>query len=145
MTTVLSKKAACVVAVHFLTGEVLGATRRGTDDDWGIIGGKIDDGETALVAAMREFHEETGVDLYSRPALVGTFKDEQDWDITVYAVKSEGDLMRIAHRFNGPPIEVEPGIKVGFVPYAKLMEKTFAQFNVDLIGPLLLTLLQKAS
>lgn len=137
----MQKVAACVVAIHFLTGEVLGATRRGSDDDWGIIGGKVDEGEKHLEAAIREFNEETGILLEYVPDYIGQFKDEEDWNIHVYVVRDRTDLIKIAHRFNGPPVEVEEGIKVGFVPYSKLMVNTFAQFNIDLIGPLLLTLL----
>lgn len=139
------KQAACVVAIHPVTGEVLAATRRGSDDDWGIIGGKRDPGEDYEYTAIREFFEETGHKLAYRPKFIGMFKDEEDWDIAVYVVMAHSDLLQLAHKFNGGPFEIEEpneagSIKVGFVPYGKLIVKTFAQFNIDLIGPLMLAL-----
>lgn len=136
-----TKTAACVVAIHPFTGEVLSATRRGTLDDWGIIGGKIDQDERALDAAMREFEEETGVALSMWPEYIGRFEDEEGWQIYVYVITNQPDLLRIAQEFNQSPKEIEPGIQVGYVPYAKLIEKTFAKFNIALLGPLLKFLL----
>lgn len=126
-------KIACVVIViDPLTGNVLAATRRGSTDDWGFIGGKTD-GEAPLTAAFREFEEETGERLIAVPDYLGKFKDEEDWDIHVYMVTDPIEARMICDQFRSGHREVEAGIQVGLVPYSELMVKTFAQFNIDLI------------
>lgn len=42
------------------SGKILGVTRPGTDDDWGLPGGKIEEGETPEQTALRECEEESG-------------------------------------------------------------------------------------
>lgn len=134
-------KIACVVIViDPETGHVLAATRRGTDDDWGFIGGKTD-GEPPLDAAVREFSEETGWDLIAVPDYIGKFVDEEGWDIHVFIVLDNIEARMICDEFRDGPREVEAGILVGLVPYSELMVKTFAQFNIDLLPYLLKTLL----
>jgi 8-oxo-dGTP pyrophosphatase MutT (NUDIX family) len=134
-------QAACVIAIHPIDGRILAATRRGTTDDWGIVGGKVDQGESTIVAAIREFREETGYWLIDIPDFLGTFVDEEGWHVHVFIVTQSIDYNRIAEMYDPGPREVEPGITVGYVPFPELMVKTFAKFNTDLIGPLLAHLL----
>lgn len=42
---------------------ILGVSRKDDHDDWGLPGGKIDPGETALEAVIRETKEETNLDV----------------------------------------------------------------------------------
>lgn len=44
-------------------GKVLAINRRDNPNLWGLPGGKVDPGESNLAAAVREFREETGVNL----------------------------------------------------------------------------------
>jgi len=50
-----------LVVVHTRAGEVLLLRRREPSDWWQSVTGALEDGETALRAARRELHEETGL------------------------------------------------------------------------------------
>jgi 8-oxo-dGTP pyrophosphatase MutT (NUDIX family) len=62
-------------------GMVLSIARRNNHNDWGLPGGKVDEGETPAEAAVREFHEETGYTLIN-PTHVFTRKCGDDWAMT---------------------------------------------------------------
>ena len=52
---------ACVILTK--EDKILGVTRKYNHSDWGLPGGKLDPGETALEAIIRESKEETGLDI----------------------------------------------------------------------------------
>lgn len=56
------KQAVCLLYRHENSNLFLGVSRRGKVSI-GLPGGKVDPGETPLAAALREFHEECGVQL----------------------------------------------------------------------------------
>lgn len=58
----IGNEAACVVIIND-NGEVLAASRRGKPTEFGLPGGKVDNGETLLEGALREVYEETGIQL----------------------------------------------------------------------------------
>lgn len=57
------KRAACVFVRNVPGNRVLAVARRGTTDQWGLPGGKIDADEEPNIAAARELKEETGLDV----------------------------------------------------------------------------------
>ena len=54
---------ACVILTK--EDKILGVTRKYNHSDWGLPGGKLDPGETALEAIIRESKEETGLDIFN--------------------------------------------------------------------------------
>jgi 8-oxo-dGTP diphosphatase len=65
--------AACVLVVNIENNTVLAVSRKDDKTKFGIIGGKIDPGETAIEAAVREMKEETGYEV-SPKDLISVFK-----------------------------------------------------------------------
>ena len=119
-------------------GLVLAATRRGTTDQWGLIGGKQDLGETTDECAIREFAEETGVSLLTQPSFIykricEAGADGKSFDVSVYQVTGMDDIQKLIKEF---PVakEVEPGIMVGFVPLQEIFIGPFGKFNRDLFN-----------
>lgn len=54
-------EAVCLCAIK--EDRVLAVARRGTKDEWGLPGGKVNPGETNLEALVREVKEETNINL----------------------------------------------------------------------------------
>lgn len=51
----------CVLIVKNGTDQILGVTRKNDHSDWGLPGGKVEQGEDPKIAAARELKEETGL------------------------------------------------------------------------------------
>ncbi len=56
------KKCVCLLALN-KDGKVLAVARRGTTDDWGLPGGKVELGEGTAEALVREVYEETCINI----------------------------------------------------------------------------------
>lgn len=61
LTLERANQAVCVCAIK--NDKVLGVARRGTMDEWGLPGGKVDPGEDPIEALVREVQEETHISL----------------------------------------------------------------------------------
>ena len=68
------KKSVQVVLLN-KNGEVLAVSRKNDHNDFGIIGGKVDNGETIEEAAIRETKEETGLNIYNLKLIFAMFKN----------------------------------------------------------------------
>lgn len=128
-------QAACILCIHPDTGNVLAATRPGTTDQWGLIGGKVDPGETFEQAAYREFREETGVNLTCQLEYITTMVDAVDYEVAVYRVPRSA-AHYIAHLLEGKGIySIEPRIQVGYVPMMEVCKfGPFQEFNSRLLN-----------
>ena len=74
-----TKRAACVLVVNNQTNLVLAVSRKGKPTEFGLPGGKLDEGETFAEAAAREFGEETGYCIEVED-LISVFKRFTDVD-----------------------------------------------------------------
>jgi len=108
-------------------GEVLSITRRGALDDWGIIGGKVEDSDVDAVSAIiREVREETGVEI-AREDLVHIYSRQdgsKDDDTKVC-------LCFFVKRYRNSPRAMGNGFKVRWVPFENLLDEknTFHGYN----------------
>jgi 8-oxo-dGTP pyrophosphatase MutT (NUDIX family) len=141
--TLFKGNASVIVALNPEDGEVLGASRRGKPDEVGVLGGKEDDGETALECAMREFFEESGVKLKDKPILVMQEMDSTGYFTSAYLVVSKRDIDAIVKAYKGAVKEIEPGIFVSYNPWTKLLSGPFAEFNAKLVSNLMALLAQR--
>jgi len=72
-------------------GQVLAVSRKDNHNDFGLVGGKVDEGETIIEAAIRETKEETGLDITNLRCILQMFKNYKmgytflaDWSGTIY-------------------------------------------------------------
>ena len=58
-------------------GEVLAVSRKDNHEDFGLVGGKVDEGETPVEAAIREAKEETGLDVSNLRCIYQRFRNDR--------------------------------------------------------------------
>jgi 8-oxo-dGTP pyrophosphatase MutT (NUDIX family) len=101
-----NKYAACIVIyrnsqtkeVNKSNIEILCVSRKTDHDDFGFVGGKIDDFETPLHAIIRETREETGLDISStiKEENLIDFSNENEYLVSTYLIEynkiSMGDV-----------------------------------------------------
>lgn len=111
---------ATVVIVHPTNPDlVLGVTRKHDHNDWGLPGGKIEPGEYADSACIRECFEETGVTVTSKTMLYsGTYRYDSDRVCTTF----------LALKYVGTPSACEDAL-VDWVPWSRLREGSFSAYN----------------
>jgi 8-oxo-dGTP diphosphatase len=68
-----------------LGGKVLGVSRKTDPNDFGLPGGKVDEGETLYDAMVREVKEETGLTVLKAKPLF--FREDTDFVAVVYLVE----------------------------------------------------------
>ena len=108
----------CVVL--FKEDKILGVTRKHNHNDWGLPGGKLDPGETALQAIVRETKEETGLDIFNIELVdQRIFKDR-----LVYLFKADWKVK----------IEYDPNTEgvCDWVTWKELIEGSFGEYNTEI-------------
>ena len=81
------KLAACALIYKdvILEGKVLGVSRKTDPNDFGLPGGKVDEGETLYDAMVREVKEETGLTVLKAKPLF--FREDTDFVAVVFLVE----------------------------------------------------------
>lgn len=112
---------------------VLAITRRNKDDDWGLVGGKVDPSDTDAVEAIRrEAREEAGIEI-QREDLVHIY--------TRFDGRVNDDKICFCYfvrHYKGRPRAMENGFKVRWVPFETLLleKNTFVHYNQGLYAHL---------
>jgi ADP-ribose pyrophosphatase YjhB (NUDIX family) len=119
------KKKLCVLGLFFKEGNVLGVSRKDNHADFGLPGGKVDEGETLEVAIDREIFEETGLVVKDKQ-LIWIAEDANDYLCYVYLVREwEGEI-------NTRPVDPKETGVVKWTDFIELESGSFGEFNKKL-------------
>lgn len=122
------RHAACVLVKHkTFTDLYLGVSRKEDNSDWGLPGGKAEEYESYIKAAIRETKEETGLDITN---LKYVFSDLVPGDVDYFCV------VYVADYDGSEPIQRSNEGAVGWVNLAALLDGSFGDFNRKLFTTL---------
>jgi 8-oxo-dGTP pyrophosphatase MutT (NUDIX family) len=114
------REAVCLCA---LKGDrVLAVARRGTKDEWGLPGGKVDPGENRIEALVREVREEANIRL--NPNLLEPVFDRIDPPFFVTTFLYHGNVNEVPEQGDAGP--------VAWVTWEALLQGPFGQYNANL-------------
>lgn len=119
------KQAVCALVRHKTHPRLfLGVTRRGTTDQWGLPGGKIEPGEEPRTAVVREFKEEIGATFtpYWLPCFKLVCSGDEDYLTYCFAgsISSKDEF------------QPEEGCKVDWITREDLESGPFGEYNKKL-------------
>lgn len=122
----MNRISACVLVFNEID-EVLSASRRHRPEALGLPGGKVDEGESVVDAAMRELWGETGISLCHED-LIPLYSSG---DGTGFGVHTFMCVKTIA---SNDIIQREPDILVQWVHHERLItESPFSQYNKEIL------------
>lgn len=108
------KEAVCAL-IFMKSGKILGVSRKNNPNDFGLIGGKVDPGETKEYALQREIYEECGLTIIKGKLIFSRLDDNMR--CYTYLCEVEGDI-----KTN------EKGV-VKEVTWEELFEGSFGEYN----------------
>ncbi len=112
--------AVCVCAIK--DGKVLAVARRGTTDEWGLPGGKVDHGEDLAEALVREVWEESFIKLDKDKLVPDFFRADPPFIVLTYLYNGV---------INEPPIQGDAG-PADWVTWEQLLSGPFGEYNAKL-------------
>jgi 8-oxo-dGTP pyrophosphatase MutT (NUDIX family) len=112
------KRAATILIIE--DGKVLAISRKDDHNDFGIVGGRVEDGETFEEACIRECKEEIG--LTASDLTLVFEKQLGEYHVKVFTPKS----------YTGTIVESDEGIVRWLTPEDLVKGKTFGEFNTEL-------------
>lgn len=111
-----------VLALIFRNDKIIAVSRKDNPDDFGLIGGKVEENESHVHALYREVEEETGLRLIHGKKVFVRY--EKDFKVTTYLCEAEGEI-----KTN------EKGV-VKEVTWEELFNSTFGNYNRNLYNSL---------
>ncbi len=127
----MNKYPAAVCVVIKKDNKYLCGSRRGTDNQWGLIGGKVDPMERYNTAMVRELFEETGIQIETSDivgvylGLCGPGLDGRIFECMAFAYIGDVDKLN--------PKSMEDGILVDWRDEKDLITGPFAEYNKKLL------------
>jgi 8-oxo-dGTP pyrophosphatase MutT (NUDIX family) len=114
------RHAVCVCATK--GDQVLAVARRGTKDQWGLPGGKVDSGEAPLEALVREVWEEAHIKLDKTKLTPVFYRLDPPFYVTTY--QYYGNINEIPEQGDAGP--------AAWVSWDKLLSGPFGEYNARL-------------
>lgn len=111
-----------VLALIYSGDGIIGVSRKDNENQMGLIGGKVDEGEEKTEALYREVEEETGLKLTSAKEIFSDF--DGNMVSTTYLCEAEGKITT-----------KETGV-VKIVSWAELIAGPFGDYNAKLYNTL---------
>ena len=116
-------KVAVCALIYGPNGGIIGVSRRNDHSMMGIIGGKVDDGETPEEALIRETFEETGLKITSYKKIFE--RNDGEFETITYLCEAEGEIS------TENEIHDEKGL-VKEVSWDELFSGPFGEYNREL-------------
>jgi|SRR5690606_20950744 len=114
------RQAVCVCALK--GDKILGVARRGTTNEWGLPGGKVDPGETPLEALVREVWEEAHIQL-DKTKLEPVF-ERVDYPFKVTTFFYHGNIDQVPEQGDAGPAK--------WVTWNDVLNGPFGEYNQKL-------------
>ena len=111
-----------VLALIYSGDGIIGVSRKDDPNAFGLVGGKVDEGEEKTEALYREVEEETGLKLTSAKEIFSDF--DGNMVSTTYLCEAEGEIKTS-----------ETGV-VKVVTWAELIDGPFGEYNTKLYNTL---------
>jgi len=116
--TTTEKKIGVTALIYDEFGRILMISRKHDHNDFGLVGGKVDPGETLEQAIIREVKEETNLDVtYCRPYFT---RDDGEYEATTFLCNYTGELV------------AEKGYVTKWGTFDDITSGTFGQYNKQL-------------
>lgn len=112
------KKRAVTVLLHNESGQILAVSRKDNELDFGLPGGKVDDGETDKEAIIRETLEETGLEIFNLRSFF--VREDDNYICTTFTANYIGEISTS-----------EKGI-VKWTNFQTVKDGSFGKYNTEL-------------